>query len=293
MALGLDQLELDQLDPLSLPNSLVPSEDGIGVPLLDLLGLINSLIDEEGGQVPSIPDLVGSNESGGLVIGDTTLGVETTSEQGQPGGSTDPVIEIGSPTTVTAFDDAGHDRIETIAVHGIVTEANVTFAGGESTYQPQPGDGDLANVSVMNGLDGNNLESIEVDGPVQVAALWDNTNAGSGTQTSVGDTSNLADGAAMNGIGGGEFDSLTVGAPIIGLEPITVQNDITGDSNPGAVIDSDVLFAGVLDGPNSDNMLDSVDGIAPPDVGVPDLGGVQDIASVPTIDTGLLGDLLA
>jgi hypothetical protein len=229
--------------------------------------------------------LLSRAEGGGgndLSIGGPVLGVDATFEKDGSGGTTG-LSHDDSGFHADALDDSGHGRLETLTVHALDTEGGMNFESGNSTYQSNDPSGDQVDANAANGLDGNNLENIFVNGPVDVLAHWNNDNAGDGTQSSANAGNGTAHGDQLNGLGGGFLESISAGAPAAGVEPVTlVQN--SGGSDPQPIdYNNDVIGASLFgDGSNSQDTSSAL----------PDLTGVLDQPLVSDLDTGSLGDIL-
>ncbi len=213
-------------------------------------------------------------------IGNDLLGVDggwSTETSTQPPNGT-----AGSAAQISILDDGGDNRLEHLTLHVLDTEAGVVFEGGPSTNQPDQTDGQIANVSAVNDLDGNNLKSIFIDGPVQLFAEWNNDGAGDGTNTDVSAGDTIVGGTGAGGLGGGFLETLSVGAPILGAETV-YELQFEGGSQQSAELGLDFVNISLLGDPDSENILDPVTGSLP-GLSTGQIGSVGDLPL-----SGLLG----
>ena len=273
------------------------SRDAVNAPLIEELGIRLDVITETvdpgtepsdghdpadvilpGGEDLIVTNLLNSGGSGeklaAFSIGNDLLGLDgawSTETSTQPGANE----TSGDAAQVSLLDNGGENRIENLTLHVLDIEGGVNFEGGTSTNQPSDTDGQIANVSAANDLDGNNLKSIFVDGPVQLLAEWNNDGAGDGTNSDLGAGNTIVGGTGAGGAGGGFLETLSVGVPLLGPDAVH-EFHFEGSPQQSAELGLDFANISLLGDPDSENILDPINGALPGTSGDP-LGSIGDL----------------
>lgn len=189
-----------------------------------------ALFNSPGTPTPEVSWSFGGPELGGEATYEGHSGTDRPSDDG------------ASKVDATVFDNVGHGRLETLTLHAFESKAGATIEPGESTYQPDGTSSALIDADLVNGNDGNNIESVFVDSVVGLNAEWHNGDPNEVSQPAV--ATDLVNADVLYGATPGYLESLTVSGP--GVD----QQTLYAADGPGlgniAGVEADDLLAGAL-----------------------------------------------